>query len=188
MALLRLPRQWGYRADSLQFQAIWETYRHLGLLILAVVFHKQPAQARLNLSHPASDIKQLVVEYEYPPDYYPAYQTRPYRFRYAPDETDRHPWYLTPGGVRVEDLPSFGLTTAGMIYDEASMALRDLVWVWGSDRALVNLAELLLNAGRPNNPVLGYNLEGEGGFRGVGIHSAEVTFWLPGSLGWDGIL
>lgn len=63
---------------------------------------------------------------------------------------------------------------------------RDLVIVCGSDRALVRLAELLLNADRPDNPVVEYQLEGEGGFRGVGIHSAEVQFFLPESLGWDG--
>jgi len=72
--------------------------------------------------------------------------------------------------------------------DPASWASRDLVRLCGSDRALVRLAELLLNAGRPDNPVVEYQLEGEGGFRGVGVHSAEVQIFLPGSLGWDEIL
>jgi hypothetical protein len=53
---------------------------------------------------------------------------------------------------------------------------------------MIRLAELLLDAGRPDNRVEEYELEGEGGFRGVGLHSAEAYLSLPGSGGWDGIL
>ena len=49
----------------------------------------------------------------------------------------------------------------------------------------VLFAELLLNVGRPDNLIDEYQPEGEGGFRGVGEHSAEVQLYLPGSLGWD---
>ena len=65
---------------------------------------------------------------------------------------------------------------------------RDTVIGFGNDKASVRLAELLLNAGLPQSQVVEYQLEDEGGFRGVGIHSAEATFYLPGSLGWDGLL
>jgi hypothetical protein len=183
----------GHQVDAVHFHADRETYRHLGLLILAVLFHEKPTQVDVKLRHPTSDIKQLVVVYEYPDALYPRYQTRPVRFRYDPWTTERHPWYSTPGGIRAEDLPSFELTTNDWVFtdgvfDGAKWAVRDLVHLYGSDRGFVNLAELLLNAGRPDNPVLEYNLEDEGGFRGVGVHSAEVTFWLPGSVGWDGTL
>jgi len=177
-----------YRADSLWFQASRETYRQLGLLILSVLFHEQPAQVRLAVCHNRSDIRQLIVEYEYPEEDYPGYQSRPHRYCYYPGETARHPWYWTPGGVHAEDLPRFLLTAQDEDAGDETWAARDQVIVCGSDRALVRLAELLLNADRPDNPVVEYQLEGEGGFRGVGIHSAEVQFFLPESLGWDGTL
>jgi hypothetical protein len=186
----------GYPVDGLVFQAKPETYRHLGLLIVAVVFHEQPVEVHLTLAHPASEIRELVVEYEHPnvSHFISGYQTRPFQFSYAPQETNCHPWY-SMGRVPIEDLPSFGLTSAlgvnlgpGRAAQAAQWAAQDRVWVFGSDRALVNLAELLLNVGRPENPVLQYELEGEGGFRGVGVHSAEVILCLPGSDGWDAAL
>ena len=112
---------------------------------------------------------------------------RPQR-RYYPGETDKHPWFLTPGGVRVEDLPRFLLPADEQRVGDDRWVSRDEVHLCGSDMALAHLAELLLKAGRPDNPVLEYELEGEGGFRGVGIHSAEVWFFLPGSLGYTEIL
>ncbi len=177
-----------YLADALWFQASRRTLRQLGLLILAVLFHEQPSQTSVSLVHTASDIKDLVVEYEYLEQDYPGYQSRPYQYCYYPGDTDRHPWWRTPGGVRAEDLPRFLLEVREGRESEEAWTSRDLVRVCGSDRALALLAELLLNAGRPDNPVLDYALEGEGGFRGVGIHSAEAMFALPGSLAWDGLL
>jgi hypothetical protein len=178
---------WDFRADALRIQAHRETYRQFGLLILAVLFHEQPAHVQLDLTHPASDIRHLVVEYVYSDEYDSWYTSRPYFFRYYPDETDKHPWLHED--VAVADLPRFVLTTLEEEqYREDGWARRDTVRGFGSDRATVRLAELLLDAGRPDNPVQEYELEGEGGFRGVGVHSAEVSLYLPGSMGWDGIL
>lgn len=87
-----------------------------------------------------------------------------------------------------EDLPCFILTTLTDVYREEAWSQRDTVRGFGGDRAMVRTADLLLNAGRPENEVLEYKLEGPGGFRSVGVHSAEVHLFLPGSLGWDGIL
>ena len=61
---------------------------------------------------------------------------------------------------------------------------RDTVIGFGNDDASVLLAELLLQLGSTENETDEVVLEGEGSFRGVGIHSAEVAFWLPGSLAW----
>jgi hypothetical protein len=179
---------WEYRADALRIQAHRATYRQLGLLILAVLFHEEPVQVRLDLTHPSSEIQHLLVEFAYCQEHYSDYCTRPYLFRYSPQETQRHPWFYTLGGVRVEDLPSFMLTNLAAEYSEEAWSRRDTVRGFGLDRATVRIAELLLNASRPENDVLEYELEDEGGFRGVGVHSAEVRLFLPGSLGWDGIL
>jgi hypothetical protein len=83
-------------------------------------------------------------------------------------------------------LPVFVLTNMDdAIYTEEDWARRDTVRGCGSDAANILFAELLLNAGRPQNPVTEYELEGEGGFRGVGEQSAEMRIFLPGSLGWS---
>ena len=177
-----------YRADAVTFQASRRTLRQLGILILAVVFHEQPSQSRVSLVHGASDIRDLIIDFEYLDEDHPGYQSRPYRYSYYPHDTDRHPWWLAPGGVRAEDLPCFLLEARDDNASDQAWASRDLVRLCGSDRALVQLSELLLDAGRAENTVVQYDLEGEGGFRGVGIHSAEAHFVLPGSIAWDDLL
>ncbi len=61
---------------------------------------------------------------------------------------------------------------------------RDTVKIFGRDTGMVLFAELLLNAALPQNDEDEYELEGEGGFRGVGINSAEVKMFLPGHIFW----
>ncbi len=51
-----------FRADIVLFHAHKATYRQLGLLILAVVFHTLPETVEIELTHPASAIKRLIVE------------------------------------------------------------------------------------------------------------------------------
>jgi hypothetical protein len=159
--------------------------RQLGLLVLAVLFHEQPARAHVDLAQGVSDITEFIVDYEYLDESYPGYQSHPYRYSYYPHDTERHPWWLTPGGVQADDLPCFLLEARDQHAGDHAWASRDLVRLCGSDLALARLAALLLDAGRPENPVVQYDLEDEGGFRGVGIHSAEAFFVLPGSLAWD---
>ena len=174
-----------WRVDALWMQAHRRTCRQLGLLILAVVFHEMPARVHVALTHPSSDIKHLVIEFEYLPEDHGGYLTRPYAFTYTPAETERHPWYRRPWSWRLPDLPVFVVTTVDdAVYTEEDWARRDTVRGCGSDAASVLFAELLLNAGRPENPVTEYELESEGGFRGVGEQSAELHLFLPGSPGW----
>jgi len=157
----------------------------LSLLILAVVFHETPVAAHLTLTHPHSDIKHLIVECAYLPEDHGGYLTRPYAFAYTPEETDQHPWGNRPWSGRLSDLPVFVLTNQeDLIMTPQDWERRDTLRGCGSDAASALFAELLLNAGRPENPVTEYQLEGEGGFRGVGEHSAEMRIFLPGSLGW----
>jgi hypothetical protein len=42
-----------------------------------------------------------------------------------------------------------------------------------------------ITAGDPARAQDEYRLEGEAGFRGVAPLSAELSVWLPGSLGWE---
>lgn len=176
-----------FRADVVLFHAHKVTYRHLGLLILAVVFHTLPEPVEIELTHPASVIKRLIVEspYKGPADISSGYNTRPYVFDYWPEDTTRYPW---PYPLTPPELPCFYLENydhvPGLTIDE-EWAARDAVRGFGTDVGSVRLAELLLNASQPNNPVDEYTLEGDGGNRKVGYLSAEARLWLPGSFGWN---
>jgi len=175
-----------FRADMVDFHADKSTYRHLGLLILAVVFQAQAEEVQIELTHPASAIKLLAIEspLKGPDDIGAGYNTRPYVFSYWPGPTSRIPW-VPPADL--SHLPCFYLTNQEDCVGptEEDRANRDTVRGFGTDKGSVRLAELLLNAGQPDNPVDEYNLEGDGGYRGVGYLSAEARFWLPGSFGWD---
>lgn len=175
-----------HRVDSLNFFAHKETYQHLGLLIMAVVFHPQPREVIIELTHPASEIKNLVVEYEHRDleDLPGGYHTRPDGFVYFPSETSKHPFDRE---IAPRDLPCFGLTKlTGFMYTEEDWRNRDTVKSFGNDAGSMLFAELLLNVGQAGNTVDEYELEGEAGFRGVGVCSAEVRLYLPGNeLAWE---
>ncbi len=176
-----------FRADTLLFHARKTTYRQLGLLIMAVVFHLEPTEVHIELTHPASAIKHLIIQspYKGPDDLHPGYNTRPYCFLYSPHSTTRwFPWpeqHLDPA-----ELPCFYLTNQkDCVGTEQDRVERDTVRGFGTDKGSVLFAELLLNASQPDNPLNEYDLEGDGGYRGVGYLSAEVKLWLPESPGWD---
>jgi hypothetical protein len=176
-----------FRADVVLFHAHKSTYRHLGLLILAVMFHTMPEAVEIDLSHPATAINRLIVEspYKGPDEIQVGYNTRPYVFSYSPEATTRYPW---PYPLAPVELPCFYLTNydyaPGMTVDE-EWANRDTLRGFGTDVGSARLAELLLNASQPNNLVDEYAFEGDGGNRKVGHLSAEARFWLLGSAGWD---
>lgn len=83
--------------------------------------------------------------------------------------------------------PSFCVDALWFQADKPLYRQLGLLIFFGIDEASVRLAQLCLNVGLPANPVTEYRLEGEGGYRGVGIHSAEVRLFLPGSAGWQSL-
>jgi hypothetical protein len=161
-----------FRAHVAHFHAYKTTYQQLGLLILAVVFHPDLEEVTIELTHPASTIKRLVVEspFRVPYDIRPGYNTRPYVFNYPPSAPSRFPW---PDIADPTIMPCFYFIN------------QEILRGFGSDTGSVRLAELLLNAGQTGNPEAEYVLEGDGGYRGVGYLSAEAHLWLPGSAAWD---
>jgi hypothetical protein len=174
----------GSRVDRLQFFASKSIYRELGLLILSVVFHRGGSRACLSLTSPSSVVKNLIVEYGGSTSRVSGHQTSPHSFEYYPEKISRHPWTRQ----NLQDLfglPRFTVTNLkDFVITEQDWANRDTVMGFGNDDASVRLAGLLLNIGSPQNETSEVELEGEGGFRGVGVHSAEVSFYLPGSLAW----
>ena len=177
--------EYTYQVDRLNFFAHKPTLTHLGLLLLAVVFHPHPPEVVIELTHSASDVKNIIIGNEYRDLEHLSggYHTRPYGFVYYPRETHKHPF---DKNIRPVDLPCFGLTNMkDFVVTEDDYRNRDTVRCFGSDAGDVLFAELLLNAGQPQNLTDEYELEGEGGFRGVGVLSAEVTLYLPEHVFWD---
>lgn len=175
---------YGYRADLLHFYARKQTYRLLGLLFLSVVFEPEPKAVTLELTHAASDVRYFQVENAFaPPEELSAgFYSRPHAFVYWPRDVGKHPFDCRTDAA---DLPCFGLTNQeDFLLTEEHWKGRDTVHCFGTDRGNALFAELLLNAGRPESSSDEFELEGEGGFRGVGVQSAEVRLYLPGHLAW----
>lgn len=173
-----------FKIDSIGFNAHKETYRYLGLLILSAVFHPQPSEIFIKLNHPESEISNLIIEYAHLTldNLYNGYHTKPFAFEYYPALSWKHPFDKC---IDPRHLPCFSLTNIeDFINSDNDWKNRDTVKIFGSDIGMVRFAELLLNAALPQNEQDEYELEGESGFRGVGINSAEVTLLLPGHIFW----
>jgi hypothetical protein len=160
------------------------TARRLGVLVLAVLLHPDPATVEIQLTSEHSHIKQLRVRYEHA-DPSIRYFATPSVFRYWPSEVRRHlrpPPYPDP-----HDLPELRLTSSDELgppdqkWDE-----RDTVVGFGRERGTVSFAEMLLDLGLDANTNELY-LESNAGWGGLAPLSAEASLVLPGSdVWWDG--
>jgi len=172
-----------FKVDMLLFFARKETYRYLGLLILSVIFHRI-SEIEVRLNHPHSEIKSLIVEYAYRniDNLTAGYHTQPFAFEYYPQLPAKHPFNRC---VLPEHLACFELANSkNLNFTDDDWKQRDTVKIFGSDTGLVSFAELLLNLSVPHNEQDEFELEGESGFRGVGVGSAEARLFLPGHLAW----
>ncbi|MCC6746395.1 MAG: hypothetical protein IT371_01980 [Deltaproteobacteria bacterium] len=179
------------RLDMLHLQGHKRTYAQLAQLVLAKVFHPRPETVRLHLAHPDSEVKQLVLDYRQGDEAWAlvrGYEQRPYQYCYRPEEAQRHPL----GGERDTQwtLPRFSLTNSENAVgpEEEDWRRRDTVRCAGSDFGSVLFAKVLLDLSRPSEACDEVVLEGDLGAGGVGPGSVEMTLWLPGSLGWDGLI
>jgi hypothetical protein len=166
----------GYRTDLIKFHAKRETFQELGLLILAIVFQPGGYRTHVELNHPLSIIKNLVVSYSGLTARSSGHKTKPDHFSFSPGKVEKHPW--KNWGSRywpLSSFPSFRLTNMReFVASEADWASRDTVLGFGDDDANIRLADLLLNIGYSDESKI--VLEGEGGNRGVGLTSAEAAF------------
>ena len=139
--------------EVLSIEATKRAYRLWGILILAGVFHASDDPIVIGLNHPDSAIRDMRVGGRPLIAGDPrGYVTSPLSFEYSPGESHRYPW---PGAVDEEHLPCFWFARAGMDVE------RSKVVGFGTDRASVRLAELLLNIGLPANPLDEYLLDGD---------------------------
>lgn len=172
------------RRDRLVFYATKEVYRHLGLLVAAVLFSPDPDSVILHLSHPSSQIRHLVIRRVCPDKNSPGYHAVPQVLNYYPNHVVRHPW--AHGSVSPKYLPGFFLTNLQeCVVSDADWLARDVVVGFGLDEGMARLSELFLDLGQTGSDVNEVDLEGEEGFRGVAPLSCEATFLLPGAFGWD---
>jgi hypothetical protein len=172
-----------WRADMLILCATRQTLRALGVIVVASLFAPPDTSIDLTLSHPASDIRTLRIRT--PPSPGLGLALAPLWYDYWPRQPGRHPW----DGERVDpwDLPAVHLTDhdeAGAVTD-AQWRDRDTVVGFGTQHGIARFGQFLLDIGDPHGAGDEYELEGEPGFRGVAPLSAELSVWLPGSLGWE---
>jgi hypothetical protein len=174
-----------YRPDLISLILGRTTARSLGCLVLATLLHGP--RSRVEIRHPKSQARSIVIECEQPSptDPPPGLSLVPAAVRYYPEEESRHPW--TDSMVDPFHLPWFEFTNEHRFATtEEQRASRDTVVVSGTPTGIARFGELLLNSGRPGAQEAEFDLEGEaGGFRSVAPSSAEARLLLPGSLHWS---
>lgn len=174
----------GSPVDLVTFELDKPTCRHLALLVLACAFHEVPDGVQLELTHPRSKIRRLVVDSSWKSAYpLPGLIARPHRLDYYPDPPTLHPWddiSLSPW-----DMPFLALTNEDdYIVTHEHIQSRDIAVGFGRFEPACHFGELMLNASLPQSETNEIVLEGERGYRGVAPGSAEITIWLPGGLGY----
>ena len=170
-----------WRAESLDVFADQTTLRGLGLIVLASLFMPTETSVEIELTHPATEVRRLRI---YAPWSGPDLVLRPASYDYWPAKRSGHPWVEEHPDP--SELPAFLLTTADETggVSEDDWTHRDTVIGFGGAIATARLGSLLLDLGISDCGTDEVHLEGEAGFRGVGLLSAEVQLWLPGSFGW----
>lgn len=173
-----------WRVEHLSWYAHKETYARFALLLFASAL--KPSKCELRLSNQVSDLSTVFMDSAdircFPDLFFAKFALQ--SFEYWPGKVSKHPW--VDGFVSsVDSLPWFCLTNR----DDYAMTdeqwnSRDVLKGFGGYSGHLNLATLLLDFGQPSNDQLEIELEGEGGFRGVGVQSPECSFYLPGHLAW----
>jgi hypothetical protein len=170
--------------DFIQVHAHRETYRALGLFIFAGLLAPGPRRFELALTHPASQVRRIVLDTSYRESYWAGLLTEPREIAYLPAARKRHPLGDVQAAPR--DLPAVSLTDHDGFADRdwPGDPVRDTLIGFDSDLGAYLMGELLLNVSQEWSGTE-YTLEGPYGFGGVAPWSAEIRFWLPGADGWD---
>jgi hypothetical protein len=179
----------GYGAltvDLIDISAHRETYRALGLFILASLLTPGPNRFVVGLTHPASQVRRLVLDTMYRQlDDGSGLRTEASGAVYFPARRWRRA--LEGGSAPADELPHVALTDVEEMVgrDWPGDPVRDTVVGFGGGRGAYAIAELLLDVSQEWNEEVEYTLEGPYGFGGVALASAEIHLWLPGGLGWN---
>jgi hypothetical protein len=170
-------------ADAVNLWADHRMMRALGVVVLATLFTPADSDIEVRLTHPGSRVRTLRLR---PPGAEltdAGLRVSALSYDYSPGHLGKHPWLNEH--VDPRHLPGLHLTNyTENAWMEADWPARDTLVVCGDQQGTARLAQLLLDAGDPEQPGSEYVLEGEAGFRGVAPCSAELTLWLPGSIDW----
>lgn len=167
----------------------------LALLILARVFYPEPEAIDVHLTHHDMQLDLLRLRVS---DDWPEYRRIPESFTYVAESlssqnTDEsggshilHPLW-TEHAIPPTELPMVEITTR----DELGTADRrpwpdgyDTVVAFGSDRASVRMAELLLDLSLEDHIIDEVQFWSLFYYRSVAVGSAELVIWLPSGLGF----
>ena len=167
----------------------------LAVLILACVLHPDPESIDLHLVHHDMQLDLLRLRVT---DTWPDFRSTPESFSYIAEspvsknpkgmgsEILHPPW--TENGAPPSELPMVEITTR----DELGTSGKshwpegcDTVVAFGSRRASVRMAELLLNLALEDHIIDEVQFWGLFFYRSVAVGSAEFVIWLPGGFGFD---
>jgi hypothetical protein len=173
------------RYDMVVFFADKPTYRRLGLLVLASLFHPN-STVSVHLTHPKSQVKTIRLECWSPSSGACGLFMVPSSYAYVANPVHHlHPLWHEDG--RIEgchkrrnrwdcDFPSFYLTNEGGRSME--FLQREYVDGFGSPYATATIAALLLDIGLPDSTARELCLESPSGNWSVAIGSAEARFYV----------
>ena len=175
------------RLDVAHFHAPKNTYRQLGMLIMAGILSSRQPELTVQLVHEQTELRTIRFGWDRKvlDDSVVGYVAHPVAFGYYPEvPSKRHPLY--DECLCLRDLPSAVITNdEEMCVTESQYANRRVLSGFGKPEGAVRFAELLLNIGLPETVLDEFHLEGFPGFRSVSARSAEIVLWLPGSIAWD---
>jgi hypothetical protein len=185
LVILKSKYRYGgyYQVDLLWFYAEPEEYRLLALLLLSRLFHPHSKPTELSMTHLDSEIKTLMLDYNYETNGRDGLHIRPYKLSYTAGSLDyqKQPFYAIP----LLDRVSFRLTNRRDEVNWDEYDSRDGVWLGGNERAYAWLAWELLNFGRERLKQNEFSLTGSGEEgSALGGWSAEARFIHPGYAHW----
>lgn len=173
--------------DALHVQVHKHTCRTLACCLLSKIFHASPTEVRIHLTNPESHIKMIVLDYHQGSSWniITDYYTLPSHFKYRVSDVYRRDFsHLDTRTFPRQYLPLFTVTDSPYLAGPCDNEIRDIVRGVGSDYGHILLARLLLDVGSYHATATSVTLESEYGYGGVGKGSAEMTLWLPDSVGW----
>ena len=174
------------RYDLVEFFADKATYRALGLLVFATIFHRALSVVHLAgdqhcCLHGTSITKLVIDSRRQDPDPMPSELVCvPTAFGYWPaPPSSSHPLYDDERHRPRTALPTIRWSDEDdMPTTEADFQTRSVVYGFGEPAAAARMAALFLDFGLPHNTRTEANLEGPAGYQSVSAWSAEACLWV----------
>ncbi|MEM8604009.1 MAG: hypothetical protein AAGF24_09260 [Cyanobacteria bacterium P01_H01_bin.121] len=165
------------------FECQRRTLQALGALLLSGVLHASHAQVILTVTSTNSEISEVLFDFE------GVFSVRGSAARYYHQITSFEYYFTDYSRYPLTDInPNFSplvILTRGEFglgsWEEFITPNR--VRITGNASALLDLAHVFLNVGRPNASATELDFEAPFGSGGVACGSSELRVWLPGSPG-----